>query len=249
MVSLLGLLSGCAVYVPMQAAAPEIRGKGELEVAGSWSLTNRLEVGATYSPLNHLLVRASTSTKLAGHISDSSSYAQNNQYELAVGTYWPLGPHWVVGGLVGFGQAHSQARYKNDGSSVLLLGEVTDHVFDAIYGKYSGEAYATWQPTPAVSLGLTYRLVQLRLTDVTDLGVPVHSAPILRYEPMLYFRLRPQAGNGLVQFQAAVGVSSTFGYDDRLASDRADPTRQFKVGRGYTSVGVAIYPHLLWRKK
>lgn len=96
-----------------------------------------------------------------------------------------------------------------------------------------------------MGLGLAYRLVQLRLTDVTDLGLPVQSAPVLRYEPMLYSRLRPPVGEGLVQLQAALGVSGTFGYDDRTTGDRADPSRQFKVGRGYKSVGVAVYPHLL----
>ena len=146
-----GLLSGCAVYVPMQGAAPEIRGQGELEVAGSWSLTKRMEVGATYSPLPHLLVRAATSARPDAHApGDSSSYAQNNQYELDLGTYWPLGPHWLAGGLVGFGQAHAEAHYEDDGHTLLHFSAFPRyyHQFDAIYAKYSGEAYLTWQPTP-----------------------------------------------------------------------------------------------------
>ena len=103
---------------------------------------------------------------------------------------------------------------------------------------------------PLVSLGLSYRLVQLRLTDVTDFGVPVRAAPILRAEPMLYFRLRPAADDqGVVQFQVAVGTSSTLGYYAQTANDRDDPARQFKLGRGYVSVGFAIYPHVWWRKK
>ena len=70
------LLSGCSVYVPMQGAAPEIRGKGELEAIGSWSLTNRFELGATCSPLPRLLVRAAASSKSSRPAAtDTTDYA------------------------------------------------------------------------------------------------------------------------------------------------------------------------------
>lgn len=242
--------SGCAVYVPMQAAAPEIRAKGEIEVIGSWALADRVDFGVTYSPVPHLLVRAAASFK--GSVPpqpDSVSYSKNNQYELAVGTYWPLGEHWLVGGLAGFGQAHAQARYIDDGATILSFREPIRHQFDANYNKYLGEVYATYQPIPLVSFGLAYRVVQLRLTDVTDLGAPVASAPILRQEPMFYFRLRPEFAQRSLQFQVALGASSTFGYRRDMPGDEADPARQFKLGRSYTSVGIAFYPHLLRQKK
>jgi hypothetical protein len=234
----------------MQAAAPEIRDKGEVEVIGSWSLTDRVDFGVTYSPVRHLLVRAATSFKGSVPMSaDSNSYSKNNQYELAVGTYWPLGEHWLVGGLAGFGRAHAQARYIDDGATILSFREPIQHQFDARYSKYSGEVYATCQPSPLVSFGLTYRVVQLRLTDATDLGVPVAAVPILRQEPMFYFRLRPEFAQRSLQFQVALGASRTFGYRREAVSDETDPTRQFKLGRSYTSVGVAFYPHLLRPKK
>jgi hypothetical protein len=234
----------------MQGAAPEIRAKGELEATGSWALTNRVDFGATYSPLPHVLVRAATSLKGSGYSgADSASYVQNNQYELAVGTYWPLGEHWLVGGLAGFGQAHAQARYIDDGSTLFTFREPIRHQLDAVYSKYSGEAYATFQPSSVVSFGLAYRVVQLRLTDVTDLGVPVASAPILRQEPMFFFRLRPEFAQRSLQFQLALGASSTFGYNQSTANDKGDPARQFRLGRSYTSVGLAFFPHLLWQKK
>lgn len=246
------LLGGCSVYTPMLGAAPDIKAKGELEATAAWSLTNRFDVGATYSPVRHLLVRAAASTKGADHSAapdDSSSYGQVNQYELAVGTYWPLGQHWLVGGLAGFGQAHAEARYTDDGTVRLFsFVDPTRHQFDASYRKYSGEAYATYQPNLTLSLGLAYRVVQVRLTDVTDLGVPVQSAPILRSEPMFFVRVRPGRSEQW-QLQAAVGTSTTFGYDERTAADRADPARQFKLSRGYLSVGAAFYPHVLWQKK
>jgi hypothetical protein len=249
---LLGI-SGCSVYVPMQGAAPEIRAKGEVELTGSWALSNRVDFGATYSPVPHLLVRAATSFKGSrlgpGPGQDSASYARNNQYELAVGTYWPLGAHWLVGGLAGFGRAQAQARYIDDGATLLTFREPIRHQLDGTYSKYSGEAYALYQPSPLVSFGLAYRVVQLRLTDITDLGAPVSSAPILRQEPMLVFRLRPEFAQRSLQFQVALGASNTFGYNPRAANDETDPARQFKLGRSYTSVGVAFYPHLLGQKK
>lgn len=247
---LLAVLSGCAVYVPMQAAAPEIRAKGQLEVAANWSLTNRMDAAATYSPLPHLLVRAAASSKGSGGAdADTSSYAKSNQYELGLGTYWPLGPHWLAGGLASFGQAHAKARYTEDGDTFLRFGPRILHDFDARYAKYAGEAYLTWQPTEQLSLGLAYRLVQLRLTNVTDQGQPVITDPILRGEPMLYLRLRPGIRPELLQFQLALGGSQTLGYNQNNVLDRDDPVRQFKVGRSYVSLGVAFFPHVLWQKK
>lgn len=242
--------SSCSVYVPMQGAAPEIRARGELEATGSWFLTNRVDFGVTYSPVSHLLVRAAASFK--GSVPpqpDSTNYAKNNQYELAVGTYWPLGAHWLVGGLAGFGRAHAEARYIDDGATLFTFRTPIRHQLEAVYSKYSGEAYATCQPSPLVSFGLAYRVVQLRLTDVTDLGVPVAAAPILRQEPMLFLRLRPDFAQRSLQFQLALGASTTFGYNSAQEDDRTDPTRQFRLGRSYASVGVAFYPHLLGQKK
>lgn len=248
--ALLLALSSCAVYVPMQAAAPEIRAKGELEATGSWSLTNRLDFGVTYSPVPHLLVRAAASFK--GSVPpqpDSASYAKNNQYELALGTYWPLDPHWLVGGLAGFGRAHAQARYVDDGATLFTFCEPIRHRLEGNYSKYAGEVYATYQPSPLVSFGLAYQVVQLRLTDITDLGAPVVAAPIWRQEPMLFFRLRPKVAQRSLQFQLALGASTTFGYNPSQANDETNPVRQFKLGRSYTAVGVAFYPHLLGRPK
>lgn len=241
---LLALLSSCAVYVPMQGAAPEIGAKGELEATANWSLTNRFEASAVYSPISHLLVRAAASTKGQRPApSDSSNYAQSKQYELSLGTYWPLGPRWLAGGLVGFGQTHAEAQYERDGNSFLFFGQrPLPHQFDAHYTRYTGEAYLTWRPNPVVSLGLSYRLVQLRLTDVTDRGRPVQAGPVLRYEPMVYLRVRPAGSGGMLQLQAAMGASGTFGYDARTTDDAADPARQFRLGRGYVSLGLAFYP-------
>ena len=245
------LLSGCSVYTPMLGVAPEIRAKGQLEATAAWSLTNRLDVGATYSPVRHLLVRAAASTKGPLSASDSTrKYAQVNQYELAVGTYWPLGQRVLVGGLVAFGHSHARARYVNDDDDGYAMDpqsptNFVQHQFEARYSKYSAEAYGRWQATPMLGLGLSYRVVQVRLTDVTDAGVPVQAAPILRYESMLFCRLRPAGRAAAVQLQGAIGWSSVFG---PITGDDFDPARQFRLNRSYLSLGVAFDPHVLWRK-
>ncbi|WP_382311958.1 hypothetical protein [Hymenobacter bucti] len=240
-------LSGCSVYVPMQGAAPDIRAKGELEVSGGWSLTNRLDFGATYSPLPHLLVRAAASFKgSAPAHPDSANYLQNKQYELAAGTYWPLGERWLVGGLAGFGRAHARARYQEDGFA--LLSSAVQHQFDAHYNRYFSETYLTCKVGALATLGLSYRLVQLRLTEATDQSVAVQASPIWRHEPMVFFRVRPSEDSP-VQFQAAVGASRSAHYDEQTAGDRYDPARQFRTTRSYVSVGVALYPHLLRQRR
>lgn len=61
--SLLALFGSCTAYVPMLGAAPEIRAKSELEVSGGYSLTNRVDLAAAYSPAPHLLPHAATSLK------------------------------------------------------------------------------------------------------------------------------------------------------------------------------------------
>jgi hypothetical protein len=123
------------------------------------------------------------------------------------------------------------------------------HQLDTRYSNYSDEVYATYQPSPLVSFGLAYRVVQLRLTYVTDRGVPVAAAPILRQEPMFFFHLRPEFAQRSLLFQLALGASNAFGYDQRTANDEGDPVWQSKLGRSYTSVGIAFYLHLLWQKR
>jgi hypothetical protein len=92
------LLGGCSVYTPMLGAAPGLKAKGELEATAAWSLTNRLDVGATYSPVRHLLVRAAAITKGGGRAAapnDSSNYSRTTQYELAAGAALAGGrPGW-----------------------------------------------------------------------------------------------------------------------------------------------------------
>lgn len=69
--------SGCAVYMPIQCAAPQITDKNQTELTGSNYFNSRLEGAVAYSPVRHLLVRAVYSGLLANSKStDSTTYYQ-----------------------------------------------------------------------------------------------------------------------------------------------------------------------------
>ncbi|MGI4821247.1 MAG: hypothetical protein ACRYFV_08550 [Janthinobacterium lividum] len=97
-------LSGCALYRPMQCAAPALYERGQVELAGSAYFNKRLNGAVNYSPPHHELERAAIDGKADR---DDSTYVRSRQYELAVGTYWQLGKQIVLGGLLGAGQARS----------------------------------------------------------------------------------------------------------------------------------------------
>ena len=87
------LLAGCAVYMPIQCAAPQITDQYQAEISGSTYLNGRYELAGTYSPVRHLLVRAAYS-----NLPDrtDSTYYRGQQYELAAGTcHWARSGWWV----------------------------------------------------------------------------------------------------------------------------------------------------------
>ena len=242
------LLGGCAVYMPIQCAAPQITDKKQAEVTGSSYLNGRYEMAAAYSPVRHLLLRAAYSSLPRG--SNDSSYYRGHQYELGVGTYWPLGTRWLVGGVGGFGQAHSAARYFNDGQVLYLGQNSTRHVFDAHYNKLFGEAYGIFQASETVSFGAAYRITQVNFTSLTDVGLPLALSDMSRSEPMMFFRTR--VGNGPtdtrpVQLQLTGGPSSTFGYNSATAR-YSSADYQLQKPRGYLTLGISVFPHCLLRK-
>lgn len=240
------LLAGCAVYMPIQCAAPQIKDKNEAEISGSTYLNGRYEVAAAYSPVKHLLVRAAYSNLPRG--SNDSTYYRGHQYEVAAGTYWPLGSQWLVGGLGGFGQAHSEARYLNDGQ-IIFLGQSTQHIFDARYNKVFGEVYGSVQASETVSFGLAYRVTQVHFTSLTDMGAPVDLRKMTRSEPMFFFRTRLGSGptdTRPVQLQFTLGTSSTFGYTPDAGYNNSD--YQLQKPRGYLTLGISIFPHCLLRQ-
>ena len=242
------LLAGCAVYMPIQCAAPQITGQHQSEITGSTYLNGRYELARAYSPVRHLLVRAAYSNLPAR---TDSTYYRGRQYELAAGTYWPLGAQWLIGGLGGFGQAQSEARYQGSGG-LINIGPVppVQHVFDAHYNKLFGEVYGTLQASETISIGAAYRVTRVNFTSLTDAGAAVDLSRMVRSEPMLFFRVRLGSGpteTRPIQLQAAWGTSTSLGYDPSLAAP-SSADYQLQQPRGYTTISISLFPHCLLRK-
>ena len=241
-------LAGCVVYMPVQCAAPQITDRQQGEVTASTYLNGRVEVAGSYSPVRHLLVHAAYSN-LTDNARDSVYY-RGHQYDVGVGTYWQLSPRWLVGGLGGVGQAHSEAGFSN-GGSLLGFGRPVRHELEARYNKVYGEAYGAFQASPTFSLGAAYRVTHVSFTALSDQRAPVDLSRMTRSEPMFFVRVR--LGDGPtntrpVQLQLAWGSSSTFGYD-RAKDDMAlGSVAALKQGRGYTTLGISLFPHCLFQK-
>lgn len=71
-----------------------------------------------------MLLRAAFSTKGSRPRPGAAStgYARLNQTAVALGTYWPLGAKWLVGGLVSTGQARPDALFRGDGGALGGVG-------------------------------------------------------------------------------------------------------------------------------
>jgi len=240
--------ASCAVYMPMQGAAPDIRDQHQAEIRASTFLS-RWEASAAYSPLRHVLVRGAFGRRSD---SDDSTYWRGHQYEVAAGTYWPLGEKWLVGGLGGYGQVRSQVRYRDD-SGRLFLGPSEQHQFNMRANKVFGEAYVIHQASDVVSFGATYRTTRLYFDELTDVGVPVNLRRLTRAEPMVFMRVGlggVKEGDRPIQLQFSGGASVSAGYKERRQPDPDDSRRQVRRGRVYVAVGVGILPHRLaklWR--
>lgn len=241
------LLASCVVYMPMQCAAPQITDKKQAEVTGSSYLNGRVEAAGTYSPLRHLLVRAAYSTLRSN--SKDTTYYHGHQYDLGVGTYWHLGDSWLVGAIGGVGQAQSEAAYSTGG---FIFGHPTPHQYTAHSNKLFGEVYGTFQASNAFSMGAAYRVTQVNFTTLTDYRIPVELTSMTRSEPMFFVRVRVGSGpveDRPVHFQLALGMSSTFGYNENDPNTSyPDGVRDLKQGRGYTTLGITVFPHCFFRK-
>ena len=231
--------SSCAVYKPMQCAAPALYDKGQVELAGGAYFNKRLNGAVNYSPMRHVLVRAAIDGKADA---DDSTYTRSRQYELAAGTYWSLGEQVIVGGLLGAGQAHSQVRYRP-----IETAYPTQYEYDARYTKLFGEVYGTWQLAPAVQLGAAYRLTRVGFASLTNRGQPMGLASMLRGEPMMFVRstfgLRP-GGERLAYAQLGVGGSVLLGAGP---SQQSGPVSNLLESNSYFTIGLGFFPSALWR--
>jgi hypothetical protein len=237
LVAILVGLGSCAVYKPMQCAAPAIYDKGQVELAGSAYFNKRLNGAINYSPVRHMLLRAAIDGKADA---DDSTYTRSGQYELAAGTYWPLGEQVVLGGLLGGGQARSQVRYRP-----IETSSAVQYEYDARYNKLFAEVYGTWQIAPVLQLGAAYRLTRVGFVSLTNLGQPLGLASMLRGEPMVFVRstfgLRP-GGERLAYAQLGLGGSALLG-----ASQQVGPVGNLLESNSYFTIGLGFFPSALWR--
>jgi|GEM_PF-1473976 len=241
--SLLGLAS-CAVYQPMQSAAPGVRDRGQVEVTGGISSPQtQLSAGVNYSPVRHMLVRAA----VAGiGDKDDSTYRRNRQYEVAVGTYWPLGRHVLLGAMGGVGQAQSQVRYRVN--YILSNGSLLRE-YDARYNKFFGEAYGLVQVVPGLDLGIAYRLTQVQFASLTDRGQPLDLRGMLRSEPMVFLRHTYAPGpqrERLLYAQVSIARSALLGA--RPARSGSGPADNLLESVSYFTVGLGFFPSALFRR-
>lgn len=195
-------LSGCTVYAPMQPLMPVVRTPGAVELGASLQGSGRLELGAVYAPVSHVVVTG------AGTISPKLSkddFLVTRQYELGAGLYHPLNDRWLINGLGGYGQAYSNRGYLNPS----FFGPATFSEYEARYSKYFGQlSLAHTQASDFY--GLTYRLTQVRflsLLETTTYG-PLPLEQMVRHELLFFYRHGlSRAAATRWQLQAALGMS------------------------------------------
>ncbi len=243
------LLPSCVVYMPMQCAAPQITDKNQVEITGSTFLNGRFDIASTYSPVKHLLVRAAYSA-VSNDTTGTEDYSCGKQYDLGLGTYWRVGDKWLVGALGGFGTAQSQVAYTSSG----FLSRVSQSKYDLHYNKRFGEIYGTFQANNLFSTGAAFRVTQANFTRLTFDYQPVELTSMTRIEPMGFVRLRVGKGSfeeRPVQFQVAMGTSSTAGFNERDVNSYGhlpEGVYALKRDRYYTTISVTLFPHCLFRK-
>jgi len=237
---LLGLgLAGCinSVYRPMQCAAPALNGPGQLEATVSAYVNPRWNAALNYAPGRHWLVRAAYDRRASRPATDSS-HLRSWQYELAAGTYWPLGRQrqLVLGALAGVGQARFQARYRDQFANNALSA------YDARSNKGFGELYATWQLDPPLQVVAAYRLTGIRFTDLAGPAQPLLARNTLRGELLVAarFTVGYRAGQpplGYVQLGAG-GSEVLRGWSGQLGR----PDAYSSEGNTYLTVGIGLFP-------
>lgn len=237
----LGCVS-CTVYAPMQPTMPLVRNPGETEFSASFQPSGRAEVTAAFSPARGAVFTGGVtgSAKLG-----QQHYLLTRQYEVGGGLYRPLGNHWLMSGLAGFGSANTDRTYTE--VSIIGSGPVRD--YQSSYHKYFGQlGFAHVQPED--TYGLTYRLTQVhfdRLTEASVGTLPLQN--MLRHELLVFVR-SPLAHSEKWHMQVAMGlsISSTgrltdnFAYSSyNSAVDRANailtPAFLASVGVGYALPG------------
>ncbi|MBC6612731.1 hypothetical protein H8B15_17545 [Hymenobacter sp. BT507] len=241
-------LSGCVLYTPLRPSAPMLREKGQAEVGGgTYLFSGRLEGSAAYSPVRHVVVR--TAGALRTDKRDTATYSRTRQLEVGTGTYWALGQRWLVGGSMGYGWGHSSRGYQDESYLGIFRRDSTiTYQYDARYGKPFGDVFVAYEDGP-FTMGMAYRLSQVRFTTLTNNGQPIRLRRMTRNEPMLFMRF----GNrqGVLQWaQLQLTLSSSWSADLVRRSAPVGPLlTDVKAGNLFTSIGIVVYPHRFKRER
>jgi len=232
----------------MQCAAPNIRDRGEVEVAATLNANFRAEGAVTYSPVKHVLVRAAGGFR-NGFPDDTdldTTFFRVRQFEAAAGGYYCPTERLVLGGLGGYGRAHNQRGFIESNS---LLGTPLSsaerwRMYDARYHTLFGELFGVFQGR-IVGGGGALRISGVQFDELTNRGEPVELSSMLRIEPMGFVRFDPTTKVGhFLQLQVSAGTSWTS--DNGPQGDAyAENVRE---GNLKVAATLLLYPHRLWQK-
>ncbi|TGE23409.1 hypothetical protein [Hymenobacter metallicola] len=201
---LLGLGS-CTVYTPMQPAVSTVAAKGQLELTGSMQPNTRMEATAVYSPLPNTLVMGAGSFR--PKIGDTT-YSATRQWEVGLGSYVHLGPHWLLTGMAGYGAATTIKSIPGIGIGLYSGGYDR---YKARYNKIFGQLSVARQ-LERQSFGVVYRITQVAYEQLdysfglnSDYSaIPMQKA--LRHEGLAFFRTK-LGQQDRWQLQATLGLS------------------------------------------
>jgi hypothetical protein len=215
-------LTGCAVYTPLQPTLPSIRNAGEVEFRGSIQPASlRPEASVTYSPAKHALVSVAGSWRPQLKWGDTSLF-RTKALEVGGGGYLPVGPHWTLSGLGGFGWGATD-RSVSDGSIILSYHSNYYSRYNTRFGQV-GMMFSYNR----FKLGLGYRLTQLRFDELRtdELALPLETQ--LRHAP--FFTACWELGKGEVRrWQLEVSGSLALARSYKGSSDSSDDTQAYLI--------------------
>lgn len=245
------LLSSCvAVYVPTTPSTPLLE-RGQVEVTAGLRSIRYGEVGAAWSPVNHLLVTGELAADLATSTSTSTNgqgvattYTDSHrQGGVGVGYYLPPGTtrktYLAAVAGTGWGSSHLYAFEDFKAASVFFPFPVPTRngVYDARYRRYYGQVYfAGPADEKGRQFGASLRTVWLDYTRLTFADQPIAPANRVFLEPSVFMRF----GKGPLRFFATAGLSMP------LSSDPANPANARTASMSYLfSGGLVLRPDLL----
>ncbi|WP_157547635.1 hypothetical protein [Hymenobacter sp. DG25A] len=240
---LLGLATGCSIYAPMLPIAPVLRDKNQAEVAAAVHINGRIQGNIAYSPIRHLLLTTAGSYQERGSTEDTTHF-YNRQYEVGLGSYWPVAKSWLFSGQLGYGQAESQRGFK--GIRNFLVSDPGYDKYKTHYNKFYGQVAASVD-IKRVTLGLSYRRTWIDFKSLTYNGEPLPFRRMIRDEPMFLLRtgITRQTASFL-KLQATLGCSFNSGNGLDNADDLLNRHRVHVREDMLTySIGLIFHPHFL----